>query len=203
MGVAQSFRQFIDRKDIECDEFIVIEIMQSNDMYSSAHGAWPRARGNDWRETLQTGDIVEAQDRKYNFYESLVRYVYPKNHQTMAGKCIIHFIGLDETKDEILSVDSVRICKRYTHYSKPKRDIEAEKKREKQLIRTQLLSIVNTIQPNLAEKITRMLLALDIAELYVLLNERTKLMNRIDQILKMKNIDLLFFFELLSFDHGN
>ena len=87
--------------------------------WKSGEGKWPRAKGDDWRETLQTGDIVECKDEYEKWYETLVRYVYPKEHKTMAGKCIIHYIGWNIKWDEPLDIDSDRIAKRYTNHWKP------------------------------------------------------------------------------------
>merc|ERR1712228_704153 len=92
--------------------------------YNSNNCIWPRTKGDDWRETMQTGDIVEAKDEQGEYYESLVRFVYPKDHKTMAGKCIIHYIGWNIKWDEPLDIDSDRICKRYTHCSKAHRPRE-------------------------------------------------------------------------------
>merc|ERR1712228_286361 len=85
--------------------------------YNSNNCIWPRTKGDDWRETMKTGDIVECKDEQEKWYESLVRYVYPKEHKTMAGKCIIHYIGWNIKWDEPVDIDSERICKRYTRYS--------------------------------------------------------------------------------------
>ena len=80
---------------------------------------WPRAKGNDWRQTLQTGDIIDAKDKKGKWYESLVRYVYPTS-STEYGKCIIHFIGWNRKWDEELFVnDYARLAKRHTHTTGP------------------------------------------------------------------------------------
>merc|ERR1712066_435381 len=49
---------------------------------------WPRQKGRDWRETLQIGDIVEVRDFKGKDFESVVRYIYPNDHETMSGKCV-------------------------------------------------------------------------------------------------------------------
>merc|ERR1712241_133094 len=102
-------------------EFLVIEKMQSTDYYRSGNGKWPRAKGDDWRETMQTGDIVNVMDDQEKWYESLVRFVHPKDHKTMANKCIIHYIGWNIKWDETLDVDSKRIMKRHLETSGPPR----------------------------------------------------------------------------------
>merc|ERR1712228_651534 len=99
--------------------------------YNSNNCIWPRTKGDDWRETMQTGDIVEAKDEQGEYYESLVRFVYPKDHKTMAGKCIIHYIGWNIKWDEPLDIDSDRIRKRYTHCALPHR---VRQKTQRQLI---------------------------------------------------------------------
>merc|ERR1712130_663499 len=80
-------------------------------------------------QKLQVGDIVEAKmvngdnyyGSYYNFHycESVIRYVYPKDHETMSGKCVVHFIGSRErereTSDEAIDIDSDRIVKRGTY----------------------------------------------------------------------------------------
>lgn len=122
-------------KDIQwkSSEFLVIEKMKLNlnemlsntftfvEWYNTGDCIWPRAKGNDWRETMQTGDIVEVEDTTQKYYESLVRFVYPKDHKTMAGKCTIHYIGWNIKWDETMDIDSNRICKRYTHCFLPHR----------------------------------------------------------------------------------
>merc|ERR1712228_1145425 len=121
-------------KDIQwkSSEFLVIEKMKLNlnemvhgitfvEWYNTGDCIWPRAKGNDWRVTMQTGDIVEVEDTTQKYYESLVRFVYPKDHKTMAGKCIIHYIGWNIKWDETMDIDSNRICKRYTHCFLPHR----------------------------------------------------------------------------------
>ena len=77
--------------------------------------SWPRAKGADWRETLQTGDIVDVQYME-GWHETLIRYVYPKNSDK-GGICIIHCIGDEEEDDEELDIkNSVEImAKRHTH----------------------------------------------------------------------------------------
>ena len=75
-------------------------------------GAWPRAKGDDWRKTLQTGDIIGAMDDEGKWYESLVRYVYAGDHATMSDKCVIHYIGWNKKWDEIVNVEDDRLQKR-------------------------------------------------------------------------------------------
>jgi len=104
-------------RDIEWghSHHLVIERCKLSD-WKSGKGKWPRTSGADWRDILKTGDIIECKDEQEKWYESLVRYVYPKEHKTMAGKCIIHYIGWNPKWDEPLDIDSNRICKRYTRY---------------------------------------------------------------------------------------
>jgi len=85
--------------------------------------SWPRQTSDDWRQKLQIGDIVDAgrmngyYDPRPIYFEGVIRYVYPKDHETMSGKCVVHFIGLRERENEILDIDSDRIMKRraYTY----------------------------------------------------------------------------------------
>ena len=60
-------------------------------------------------------------DEQEKYYESLVRFVYPKDHETMAGKCIIHYIGWNIKWDEPLDINSDRICKRHSNKFGPHR----------------------------------------------------------------------------------
>ena len=77
-------------------------------------GKWPRAKGLDWRETLQTGDIIDAKDTNNKWYESLVRYVYPESSERY-GNCIIHYIGWKTGWDEIIDIyDKERLMRRNT-----------------------------------------------------------------------------------------
>merc|ERR1712113_1146399 len=71
----------------ESNGMIMIERKQND-------GKWPRSKGEDWRDTLQTGDIIECKDRSNDWRESLVRCVVP-NNSVNAGKCVIHYIGWD------------------------------------------------------------------------------------------------------------
>eukprot|EP01084_Bolivina_argentea_P110958 198071_1 len=99
--------------DISFD-LIVVERKQDDD-------TWPRAKSDNWRQTLQTGDIVDVQDEQDGWYESWIRYVYPVNHPTMAGKCIVHFIGWNIKWDVPLSINESRLAKRHEHTKGPHR----------------------------------------------------------------------------------
>eukprot|EP01084_Bolivina_argentea_P070180 127617_1 len=91
---------------------IHVEIKQDNN-------CWPRAKDNNWRETLQIGDIIDVKDRKGDWYESLIRYVFPHNSDK-AGKCVVHYIGWNSKFDEILIIyDVCRLAKRHTHTKGP------------------------------------------------------------------------------------
>merc|ERR1719203_2650605 len=72
---------------------------------------------------MQVGDIVVAKREhvRHNGYlryltytECVVRYVYPKDHETMSGQCVIHHIGYGERHDEALDINSERIFSRRT-----------------------------------------------------------------------------------------
>merc|ERR1712154_460138 len=76
---------------------------------------------DNWKETLQVGDIIEATDEYGKNYEGFVRYIYPKEHETTNGKCIIHFVGWKTKWDERLDIDSDKIMKRYTNKTGPRR----------------------------------------------------------------------------------
>merc|ERR1712154_313664 len=65
------------------------------------------------------GDIIEVRDGYGKDFESVVRYIYPNDHETMSGKCVIHYIGWETKWDETLDVNSNRIMKRYTHCKGP------------------------------------------------------------------------------------
>merc|ERR1719461_314215 len=105
-------------------EFLVIEkikLWMDAHRRRSGNGKWPRAKGKNWRKTMQTGDIVNVMDNQGKWHESLVRFVYPKDHKTMANKCIIHYIGWNIKWDETLDVDDERIKKRYSEIVGPHR----------------------------------------------------------------------------------
>ena len=102
------------------DSLIVIEKSQMDD---KGNRIWPRRKGNNWRETIQIGDIIDAKDEQDKWYETLVRYVYPKGHEH-EGKMIVHFIGWNLKWDEILLIeDDERVAKRHTHTRGPHRPI--------------------------------------------------------------------------------
>ena len=79
-----------------------------------------KGKDDDWRKTLQAGDIVDAKDSKGKWYESLVKYVYPKSSKKK-GKCVIHYIGWSDEYDEMVNISaakifkSARLAKRGTH----------------------------------------------------------------------------------------
>lgn len=102
----------------ELDEhFDTLVIERCNvDDWVEGTGTWPRAKGDDWRETMQVGDIVEVKDEQEKDYESLIRYVYPDSK-----RCIVHYIGWNIKWDEALDVNSSRIVKRYTNRVGPHR----------------------------------------------------------------------------------
>eukprot|EP01084_Bolivina_argentea_P159432 277665_1 len=84
-----------------------------------ANNIWPMAKGDDWRETLKIGDIIDARDSENHWYESMVRLVYPENSNN-AGKCVIHYIGWLPKWDEIFNVDDTeRLAKRHAHTNGP------------------------------------------------------------------------------------
>ena len=106
-------------------DFIVIERKQEDN-------TWPRAKGDDWRETLQTGDIIDACDTKGNWYEALVRFVYPKDRGKWMSRlvngpsnemaCGIHYIGWNaKWDDEIELGNAERLAKRHSHTTGPHR----------------------------------------------------------------------------------
>ena len=77
---------------------------------------WPSVcETDDWRQNLGTGDIVDVRDMYNKWYESMIRYVYPKNSDKF-GKCIVHYIGWEIRWDEIIDIyDEERLMKRNTH----------------------------------------------------------------------------------------
>ena len=98
------------------DFFIVIEKKQED-----KDNPWPRAKGEDWRETLQTGDIIDCKDDQDKWYECLVRHVYPSDHEKH-GTFIVHYIGWNIKWDEPLKIaDTDRVSQRHCHTSGPHR----------------------------------------------------------------------------------
>merc|ERR1712154_394370 len=61
-------------------------------------------------------------DDQQKWYESLIRYVYPKDHESMAGKCIVHYIGWNIKWDEPLDInDDERLKQRHSESNGPHR----------------------------------------------------------------------------------
>merc|ERR1719242_1875039 len=113
-------------EDKEKDFVIVIEYKQQVEDDSSNQKVWPRAKGDDWRETLSTGDIIDVKDEQEKWYESLIRYVYPTDHATMSGKCIVHYIGWNIKWDEPLDCSDERLTKRHSESKGPHRPRKKE-----------------------------------------------------------------------------
>ena len=85
-------------------------------------GSWPKAKKYFERDKLQTGDFVDICDTQNKWFESLIRFVYPKNSDKY-GKCVIHFVGWDAKWDEEIDIhDNDRIAKRHTFSKGPYRD---------------------------------------------------------------------------------
>ena len=87
---------------------------------------WPRSKGDDWLDTIQTGDIVDCKDEQDKWFESLVRYVYPKESDKY-GVFIVHYIGWNIKWDEPLNLNGDRIAKRNTHSKGPHRPRKKKK----------------------------------------------------------------------------
>mmetsp|Transcript_17960 Transcript_17960/g.28371 ORF Transcript_17960/g.28371 Transcript_17960/m.28371 type:complete len:1182 (+) Transcript_17960:107-3652(+) len=103
------------KKDVVKQFFVGIERKRKD-------GKWPRAKGDDWRETITTGDILDCEDMQKKWYEALVRYVYPSDDAQYAGKFVVHYIGWNIKWDERVDVsDSLRVLKRHTKTSGPHR----------------------------------------------------------------------------------
>ena len=101
--------------DLKEQKIIVIEKKQKQKPY------WPRAKGCDWRHTLQIGDIIDVKDSHNEWYEAVIVYIYPKDSDK-AGQCIVHYIGWKTKWDEILSIsDEDRLAKRHIHTKGPYR----------------------------------------------------------------------------------
>ena len=104
-----------DRKNmilehISCTEEQVIPIMVE---FKNEDNKWPRAKGNDWRETLKTGDIIDGMDKVGRWQEMMVRHVYPE-YDDKYGKCVVDFIGRGAEWNEELNVNGARLAKRHT-----------------------------------------------------------------------------------------
>lgn len=70
---------------------------------------------------MQTGDIIDCRDEQGNWYQSFVRFVYPKDSNN-AGKCVAHFIGWNVKWDCTLDLyDDDVVAKRYSHARGPHR----------------------------------------------------------------------------------
>ena len=93
---------------------IVIERKQKMDPY------WPRAKGDDWRKTLQVGDIIDCRDKQDKWYESQVIFIHPSDSDKY-GKCIVHYIGWHSKWDEEIDINSDRLNKRHSKTKGPRR----------------------------------------------------------------------------------
>eukprot|EP01084_Bolivina_argentea_P102005 182815_1 len=91
----------------EGNDIIVIEKKQDNNK-------WSRAKGDNWRETIQIGDIIDHLDNVHKWYESLVRYIFPKGHEN-EGNIVIHDIGWSTRYDEIIEINAKNLVKRNTN----------------------------------------------------------------------------------------
>ena len=89
---------------------------------------WPRSKGEDWRENLQVGDIIDVRDKCHKWYESMVRYIYPKKSEHY-GNCIVHYIGWKLKWNKMIALDSDRLAKRNRHTKGPYRRKTKSRKR--------------------------------------------------------------------------
>jgi len=95
--------------------------VESDEKDNGMEGVWPMAAGEDWREKLSTGDIVDVKDDQNKWYEGVVRRVYPEGHDDF-GKFAVHYIGWNLKWDENLEItDEERVQKRHTHSTGPHR----------------------------------------------------------------------------------
>ena len=80
------------------NEFIIVVERKQED----EDAPWPRAniKGDDWRENIETGDILDCKDDQEKWYESVVRRVYPEGHDNF-GKMCVHYIGWNVKWDEV------------------------------------------------------------------------------------------------------
>mmetsp|Transcript_30044 Transcript_30044/g.47979 ORF Transcript_30044/g.47979 Transcript_30044/m.47979 type:complete len:1184 (-) Transcript_30044:396-3947(-) len=83
-------------------------------------GTWPRAKGDDWKETIAVGDILDVRDEQEKWYETVIRLV-GKPDTDHAGKFIVHYIGWNIKWDEWVEIDSERVEKRHTNTKAPHR----------------------------------------------------------------------------------
>ena len=84
-------------------------------------GKWPRANGDNWRETLQTGDLIDVKDDQLKWFDCLVRCVYLHDGYKF-GKCCIHYTGWSIKCDEDINISNEeRLAKRHTHSTGPTR----------------------------------------------------------------------------------
>ena len=106
----------------KADFIIVLERkQQTEDEENPMEGAWPRAAGDEWRDKLNTGDIVDVKDDQDKWYEGVVRRVWPEGHE-WHGKFCVHYIGWNIKWDENLEVaNEERVAKRHAHTKGPHR----------------------------------------------------------------------------------
>ena len=95
-------------------KLIVVERKQKMEPY------WSRSKGDDWRVSLQIGDIIDCGDKQDKWYESMVRYIYPLGSDKY-GKCIVHYIGWHKKWDEEIDINSDRLSKRNSRTRGPHR----------------------------------------------------------------------------------
>eukprot|EP01083_Nonionella_stella_P119501 357270_1 len=90
---------------------------------------WPRAKGDDWCDTIQIGDIIDCKDTQGKFWEAMVRKVYPKGHDK-EGQIIVHYIGWSVRYDcECMVQDYV--FKRGTKTEGPHRSSRSNRNRDR------------------------------------------------------------------------
>merc|ERR1711971_492747 len=107
----------IETKKSKKHEFIIVVERKQED----EDNPWPRAVGDDWRDNLKTGDILDCKDDQDKWYESVVRRVYPKGHKDL-GKICVHNIGWNVKWDENVEIaDTEYVRKRHTETFGPHR----------------------------------------------------------------------------------
>jgi len=121
MAISDDAASVDDAEDAPQELIIVVERRQED-----ADAPWPRAKGEDWRETMAAGDIVDVKDDQNKWYEGMVRWVYPEGHEKF-GQFVVHYIGWNVKWDEPLEVkDEERVAKRNATSKGPHRPKKAK-----------------------------------------------------------------------------